>query len=331
MVSEGELLVRALLAIVLGVAGAAAFYWLGNFIAERLPKPWDERVRPYVFIAPAVFVVGLFLVYPLVATIVASFRSDRLVRGERPFVGLENYQAMLTNEQTWDALLNNLLWVIFVPTFAVIVGLLVAVLADRVGPKGESIAKSLIFLPMAISFVGASAIWLLVYRIQPESRAQTGLLNALLGLVGISPVDWLRNETINDFALMAIMVWLQAGFAMVLLSAAIKNVPEDTLEAARIDGASEVQIFFRIIIPQIASTLVVVLTTILILVLKVFDVVRVLTAGRNGTEVIANFFYTQFVAGRYGSAGVLVVLLLVITIPFMILNIRRFREQEATR
>lgn len=331
MATEGELIVRALTAIILGVAGAAAFYWVGNFLAERLPKPWDERVRPYVFIAPAVFVVGLFLIYPLFATVRASFYSDRLRRGERAFVGLDNYGNVLTDSQTWSALFNNLLWIIFVPAGAVVVGLLVAVLADRVAPKAESFSKSVIFLPMAISFVGASAIWLLVYRIQPEGRAQTGLLNALLGLVGISPVDWLRSPAINDFALMIIMVWLQAGFAMVLLSAAIKNVPEDTLEAARIDGANEFQIFFRIIVPQIASTIVVVLTTILITVLKVFDIVRVLTAGRNGTEVIANFFYTQFVAGRYGSAGVLVVLLVIITIPFMILNVKRFREQEATR
>ena len=329
--NNGELLLRAILAIVLGVGGAAALFYSGNWVAERLPEQWERRIKPWIFIGPAVFVVGLFLVYPLVDTIRRSFYADRFRRGERPFVGLENYRRILSSDSTYNALFNNLLWVIIVPTAAVAVGLVVAVLADRLTGRWENVAKSLIFLPMAISFVGASAIWLLIYQIEPASRAQTGLLNAILGSVGISPVDWLRNSHVNDFALMIIMIWLQAGFAMVLLSAAIKNVPEDTLEAARIDGASEVQIFFRVVVPQISSTIVVVLTTILILVLKVFDVVRVLTNGRNGTEVIANFFYTQFEGGRYGSAGVLVVLLVLLTIPFMILNVKRFREQEATR
>jgi alpha-glucoside transport system permease protein len=218
-----------------------------------------------------------------------------------------------------------------VPAAAVIIGLIVAVLADRLVARSENVTKSIIFLPMAISFVGAAAIWQLIYAIQPPSRNQTGVLNAIIDAFGGTPIAWYENTAVNDFALMVIMIWLQAGFAMVLLSAAIKGVPQDTIEAARIDGASEVQAFFRVIVPQIASTIVVVLTTILILVLKVFDIVRVTTNGRNGTQVIANYFYTFFEGGNYGSAGVVVVLLVIVTIPFMYINIRRFREQEALR
>ena len=430
-------LITAVVAIAVGVGGAAALYWIGNFVAERLPQPWEARVKPYVFVGPAILVVGVFLVYPLFATVISSLSSDQqqqlnagdtipvsigttaavlsvalaaipalltvsFIRGRavkktapassvsdaepggsvalatsegpddakgpnswvlaligfgvfvlaatalyalfdavlpgpglgdrvREFVGLDNYAEVLTDSETHSALFNNLLWVIFVPTFAVIIGLVVAVLADRLTAKWEAIAKALIFLPMAISFIGAAAIFQLIYAWQPPGQTQTGVLNAIWTSVGGEPIEFLRNEAINDFALMAIMVWLQAGFAMVLLSAAIKNVPEDTIEAARIDGATELQIFFRIVVPQIFSTIVVVATTILILVLKVFDVVRALTQGRNGTDVIANDFYDKFALGQYGSAGVLVVILVFLTIPFMILNIKRFREQEATR
>jgi alpha-glucoside transport system permease protein len=220
---------------------------------------------------------------------------------------------------------------IFVPLGAVVIGLTVAVLADRLAGRAENVVKSLIFLPMAISFVGASVIWTLVYQIQPPTRPQTGILNAILTGLGQEPIAWFEHQAINDFALMFIMVWLQAGFAMVLLSAAIKSVPDDTLEAARIDGANEVQVFFRVVVPQIRSTIVVVTTTILILVLKVFDIVRVTTNGRFNTDVVANLFYTKFELGQYGSAGVVVVLLVLLTVPFMIVNVRRFREQEAMR
>ena len=321
----------AVIAIVVGVGGAALLFFAGNWLSERLPENAERIVKPLVFVGPAIFVVGLFLVYPMVQTFIDTFRGD-LVLGEREWVGLDNYSSVLTDPGTWSALINNALWVVFVPLGAVLIGLVVAVLADRLGTKGESVTKALIFLPMAISFVGASAIWTLVYAIEPSSRGQTGLLNAILSLFGAEPVAWLETTPfVNDFALMAIMVWLQAGFAMVLLSASIKNVPEDTLEAARIDGATELQIFFRVVVPQIASTIVVVATTILILVLKVFDIVRVLTNGRDDTDVIANLFYTKFELGDYGEAGVLVMILVLLTIPFMVLNVKRFREQEAQR
>ncbi len=327
----GQILLNGAIAIVAGVVGVFVFFWALNAVTERVGGRFEEVVKPWVFFGPAVFVVTVFLIYPFFDTIRASFFSDRFVAGERPFVGLDNYRRVLTDSETWMSLGNNLQWIIVVPAMAVLFGLMVAVLADRLKPRQENVAKSLIFLPMAISFVGAAAIWELIYKIQPAPRRQTGVLNAFLGVFGVEPISWYENTLTNDFALMAIMIWMQAGFAMVLLSAAIKGVPMDTIEAGRIDGATEFQIFFKIVIPQIASTIVVVLTTILILVLKIFDIVRVTTNGRGNTQVIANYFYTFFEGGNYGRAGVVVILLVIMTFPFMIINVKRFREQEATR
>jgi alpha-glucoside transport system permease protein len=327
----GSTILTGLIAIVAGVVGVFAFFYALNWVTERVGGRFEELAKPWVFFGPALLIVTVFLIYPLLDTIRATFYGDRFVDGDRPFVGLDNYQSVLSNNETYVSLFNNLQWIIVVPAGAVIIGLAVAVLADRIRARSENIAKSIIFLPMAISFVGAAAIWQLIYAVEPASRAQTGVLNALISSVGGTPIAWYENLLTNDFALMVIMIWLQAGFAMVLLSAAIKGVPNDTIEAARIDGANEVQVFFRVVIPQIASTIVVVLTTILILVLKVFDIVRVTTNGRGNTQVIANYFYTLFEGGNYGSAGVVVVVLVVATIPFMIINIRRFRAQEAMR
>jgi alpha-glucoside transport system permease protein len=327
----GATVVTGLVAIFAGVVGVFAFFYALNWVTERVGGRFEELAKPWVFFGPALLIVTVFLIYPLFDTVRATFYGDRFVAGERPFVGLDNYQSVLTNSETWVSLLNNLQWIIVVPAGAVVIGLAVAVLADRITARYENISKSIIFLPMAISFVGAAAIWQLIYAVEPPRRAQTGVLNAIISAFGGTPIAWYENTLTNDFALMVIMIWLQAGFAMVLLSAAIKGVPNDTLEAARIDGANEVQVFFRVVLPQISSTIVVVLTTILILVLKVFDIVRVTTNGRGNTQVIANYFYTLFEGGNYGSAGVTVVLLVIATIPFMIINIRRFRAQEAMR
>jgi alpha-glucoside transport system permease protein len=389
-------LIRAVAFIVIGVGGAAFFFYAGNYVTEHfMPQQAGDRLRPYIFILPALFVVTVYLLYPLLDTFRRSFYADRFEDGARPFVGIDNYRDSLfgdgippvawvlfaaliviaivmgmtsrmealdrrrnsyrtwlfvalgvvilavyilqvleveitSGSPAWSAIWNNVLWLVVVPSGSVAIGLLVAVLADRLNPKAESLAKSMIFMPMAISFVGASVVWTLVYDISTTGN-QVGLLNGIVRAFGADPIPWLEREAINDFALMVIMIWLQAGFAMVLLSAAIKSVPEDTLEAARIDGASEFQIFWRVVVPQIRSTIVVVLTTILILVLKVFDIVRVLTNGRDDTQVVANLFFTQFENGAYGTAGVLVMVLVVATIPFMVINIKRFREQEATR
>ena len=327
----GSVLVNGLIAIVAGVVGVFVFFWALNEVTERIGGRFEEIVKPWVFFGPAVLVVTVFLIYPFFDTIRASFYGDRFVAGERPFVGFDNYRRVLTDSETWVSLGNNLQWIIVVPALAVLVGLLVAVLADRLTQQAENVTKSLIFMPMAISFVGAAAIWQLIYAIQPATRRQTGVLNAFIGVFGFEPISWYENTLVNDFALMAIMIWMQAGFAMVLLSAAIKGVPMDTVEAGRIDGATEFQIFFKVVIPQIASTIVVVLTTILILVLKIFDIVRVTTNGRGNTQVIANYFFTFFEGGNYGRAGVVVILLVLMTFPFMVINVRRFREQEALR
>lgn len=318
----------AVAAVVIGVGGVMALFWALNAAVERLPEVWEHRLKPLVFIGPALAVVGLFLVFPALDTFRRSFQDAN----SEAWVGLDNYEFLLTNEALRSAIWNNVLWIALVPTVAVAIGLAVAVLADKLSVQWENTAKSLIFLPMAISFVGASTIWGFVYAWRAEGQPQIGLLNGVWTALGGSPIAWLQNTTMNDFALIFIMVWLQAGFAMVLLSAAIKNVPEETLEAARIDGASELQIFWRVVVPQIKSTIVVVATTILILVLKIFDVVWVMTNGNFNTEVVATRFIKEmFRFFEFGRASVIVVFLIVITIPFMVLNIRRFREQEATR
>jgi alpha-glucoside transport system permease protein len=320
--------IGAIIAIAVGVGGVTVLFWVLNTLVERLPEKWEARLKPWVFIGPALLLVSAFLVYPALDTLRRSFMDA----SSDTFVGAENYRWLVTDPGVRETLFNNLLWIIFVPTVTVAVGLAIAVLADRLAPRSENIAKSTVFLPMAISFVGASTIWGFVYAWRPEGRPQIGLLNAIWSALGGTPITWLQTSPINDFALMVIMVWLQAGFAMVLLSAAIKSVPEDTIEAARIDGATETQIFWRVVVPQIASTIAVVTTTILILVLKVFDIVRVLTNGRFGTDIVANRFISELITFRqFGHAAAIVVALILATIPVMIWNIRRFREQEATR
>ena len=320
--------VTAAIAILVGVGGVMALFWALNALVERLPEAWEHRLKPYVFIGPALAVVGLFLVFPALDTLRRSFQNANSTE----WVGLENYEYLVTTQAIRSAIWNNVLWIAIVPAVSVAIGLAVAVLADKLRQRWENVSKSLIFLPMAISFVGASTIWGFVYAWRAPGTPQIGVLNAVWTALGGQPIPFVQNSAINDFALMFIMIWLQAGFAMVLLSAAIKNVPEETVEAARIDGASETQIFWRVTVPQIASTIVVVMTTILILVLKIFDIVYVMTGGNFGTDVIANRFITEmFDFQQFGHAAVIVVFLIVVTIPFMVINIRRFREQEATR
>ncbi|MCC5947783.1 MAG: sugar ABC transporter permease [Nitriliruptoraceae bacterium] len=325
--------ISGVVAVVLGVGGALLLFWGLNAVVERLPKAQEELLKPYVFIGPAMAVVGVFLLYPSILTVWYSFQT-RIGTPNQEFT-LNNYVYLFTSSELRDSFINNALWILVVPAGAVAIGLLVAVLADRLRPTSEKIAKSLIFMPMAISFVGASTIWLFMYAWRPEGVDQFGLITAIATGLGAFPSEPIIQNTsfrLNSFALMAVMIWLQAGFAMVLLSAAIKNVPGDTIEAARIDGASELQIFWRVTVPQIRSTIVVVTTTILILVLKVFDIPRVMTSGNFNTNVIANVYYDlAFTFGDRGRASVVVVALIVLTLPFMYINIKRFREQEAMR
>jgi len=321
---------NALIAVVGGVGGAMALYWLLNAAVERLPEVWEQRLKPYVFVGPAVVVVAIFLVYPTIQTAILSFYD----RTGDTFVGLDNYTALFGSSDFINTLVNNLLWIIVVPAVSVAVGLAVATLADKLKARSENVSKSIIFLPMAISFVGASTIWGFVYSTRPAGRPQIGILNAIVQGLGFDPVAWLQTQSfnLNDFLLMVIMIWLQAGFAMVLLSAAIKNVPEETIEAARIDGATELQIFWRVIVPQMRATIAVVFTTILILVMKVFDIVYVMTGGNFQTDVLGNRFFTELFNSRNsGSAAAIVVVLLLAVIPVMIFNVRRFRAEEAIR
>lgn len=320
-------LLSALAAILAGVGGITLLYFLFNSAVERLPDRWEQRLKPLVFIGPAVAVVGLFLVYPAAQTVLYSFAND----DSTAFVGFENYVSLFSDAGFRSALFNNVLWIVVVPTFSVIVGLLVAVLADKLRTRAEKFTKIVIFLPMAISFVGAGTIWGFVYDANLRGGDQIGLLNAVVVALGFDPIVWLQQSqfAINDVLLMVIMIWLQAGFAMVLLSAAVKNVPSETLEAARIDGASEPQIFFRVVVPQIWASILVVFTTILILVMKIFDIVYVMTNGAFDTEVVANTFFKQlFEFGNNGRAAAVVVILMVAVIPLMIYQVRRFKKEE---
>ena len=324
--------VQALIALVLGVAGIWALFYAGNAIIEALPSRASEFLRPYLFVLPAMAVVGLYLVYPTVGTVVTSF-TDR-PEGQGP---LFNYTEAFTNPDVLLALRNNVIWLVIAPLVSVVIGLVFAGLVDRI--RLESLAKSFVFLPLAISFVGAAVIWKFVYAWTPAGTPQIGLLNAAWVWAGgflvdwgiiaeVEPIAWLQQIPINTLALIAIMVWLQVGFAMVVLSAAIKGVPSELTEAARIDGASERQIFFRITIPSIWGALLTVYTTIAIAVLKVFDLIFVTTGGNFDTDVVAVRMYKEMFQFRnFGQATTMAVILLVAVIPIMVINIRNLRRQ----
>jgi alpha-glucoside transport system permease protein len=285
-----------------------------------------ERWFSWIWVAPAILFVAVFLVYPTLYTLWNSLYND----DSTTFVGFKNYVQIFTSTASLDLLRNNVLWLIFAVIFTVFLGLIIAVLVDRV--RIESIIKSTIFIPMAISMVAASVIWQFVYAYEPPGQTQVGLLNALTTGTGHSPISWLTNAPGNTFAMIVVYVWMWTGFCMVILSAALKGVPTDILEAARCDGASEITIFFRVIVPMISPTIVVVATTMVINVLKIFDVVYTMTGGDFHTNVVAMEFYTQYYTNsNYGRAYALAVLLLIVIIPIMIINIRRFRVQEAQR
>ncbi|NEP52665.1 MAG: sugar ABC transporter permease, partial [Moorea sp. SIO3C2] len=236
----------------------------------------------WVYLAPALALLTAYLILPTLNTIYISFLDKR----SQNFVGLDNYIFAFTNPSMAIAFRNNVLWLVLVTGFSVGLGLIIAVLVDRV--RYEPVAKSIIFMPMAISFVGASVIWRFIYAFRPAGSEQIGLLNGIITSLGFEPVGWLVERELNNYALIVIMIWLQTGFCLILLSAAIKGIPKDIMEAARIDGASEWQIFWKITIPMIRGTIAVVVTTVVIAVLKVFDIVWVMTGGNQNTEVIAS-------------------------------------------
>ena len=404
---------QGLLTIVIGVGGCVGYFYFSNQFLDRVLFPARGRnagkninranlVRPWLFLAPAVIALGLYLAYPVLETIRLSL-TERLPGGGYAWAGLDNYVQMFSETKFWEAMRNNLLWLIVVPAASTAFGLLAAQLTDRIG--WGNVAKSLIFMPMAISFVGASVIWKLVYDIRPVEQAQIGVLNAVwlsfeggfwsflflqvlpavllagfaalvvwAGLAFVRPLwrgageslavralrlaaavggvwlvylslssiiallvadlpfgeprTWLTAPLWNSFFLMVVLIWIQTGFAMVILSAALRGIPEETVEAAVVDGANPFQIFFRIKVPQIRSTIVVVWTTITLVVLKVFDVVFAMTNGQWETQVLANYMFDKLFRANdwgVGSASAMIIMLLVT--PILVWNVHNARKE----
>ena len=317
----------AVVAVLWGVGGVAALFLVANLVLEQLPISWRKRLTPFVFVGPALVILTWYLFLPTLRSFYTSLFD---AKGEN-FVGLQNYVYAFTSDAMLESFRNNLMWLVVGTGFSVGFGLLIAVLADRTPPGFETIIKALIFMPMAISMVGASVIWKFIYEFRPPGAAQIGLLNAIVTALGGKPQAWLLLRPWNTLFLIAILIWLQTGYAMVIISAAIKGIPGELLEAARIDGANEVQVFFRIIIPSIRGTLVTVSTTIVIFTLKIFDIVQAMTGGNFGTQVIANEQYTQmFRAFHFGRGAAIAIVLLIAVIPVMWYNLRQFgRQTEA--
>ena len=318
---ENRILAAAIVVVVVPLV-LIGYILLIEAILRQVPRRWAPGLRPWLWLAPALTFLGVFLVYPTIATIIRSFQNRR----GNAFVGLENYQWFFSQGDTLVSLRNNVLWVILLPLMVVALGLLVAVLVDRV--RYESTVKSVVFLPLAISFVAASVIWKFMYDLDPN----TGTLNAAVTAAGGNPIAFLQIQPWNNFFLIIVGVWLLTGFAMVILSAGLKGISTELLEAARVDGANELQVFRRIILPLLAPTIAVVATTVIIYALKTFDVVYTMTNGNFDTNVIANLMYQElFNNGQGGRAAAVAVILFLAIVPVMYVNIQRFREQEAIR
>ena len=314
--------------IIVGVGGCVGYFYFSNLLLDKVIFPAKgpnlgrninraNQTRPWLFLFPAIFVLTLYLVYP----VVGSFLRSLYNRSGDEFVGFGNYATLLGSSDFRTAFLNNLLWVIVVPAGATSFGLLAAQLTDKL--RWGNIAKSLIFMPMAISFVGASLIWKFVYAVD----ADIGLINAIrAGLFGAEPVDVLQIPFWNNFFLMFILIWIQTGFAMVILSAALRGIPEETIEAAIIDGANPFQVFFKIKVPQIMGTIVGVWTTITILVLKVFDIVYAMTGGNFGTDILPSYMMS-FMFRDDGRATAVAFVIMIVVLPVMISNIVQARKE----
>ncbi|GGO71638.1 carbohydrate ABC transporter permease [Nocardioides deserti] len=293
-------------------------------VTQRLRSRRGELVQSAAFVLPAVALIALGLLYPAITSIYQSFRDNT---GDA-FVGLENYQTIFTDSDQVRVLLNTAAWVILVPVVSTLVGLVYAVLVDR--SRFEKVAKALIFLPMAISLVGASIIWKFVYDYRDSSRGQIGLANQLLNWVGIDSYRFLLTEPWNTIFLIIILIWVQAGFAMTILSASIKAIPEDIIEAARLDGVGGMKMFRNITVPSIRPSLIVVLTTISITTLKAFDIVRTTTGGNYDTSVLAYQFYVEYFRSYdQGTATAIAVLIFLLVMPIVIYNVRQMRKLEA--
>jgi alpha-glucoside transport system permease protein len=320
-------IVQGVITIIVGVGGCVGYFYFANLVLDKVifpPKGENagrninraNMVRPWLFLFPAMAALGLYLVYP----VFGSFFRSLYNRAGDEFIGLGNYATLLGDEAFRTAFLNNVLWVLFVPAMATFLGLVIAQLTDRL--SWGNIAKSIIFMPMAISFVGASLIWRFVYAVDPD----IGIINAIRVFFGGEALDPLQVPFWNNFFLMFILVWIQTGFAMVILSAALRGVPEETIEAAIIDGANPFQVFFKIMVPQIMPTIVVVWTTITLLVLKVFDIVYAMTGGNFGTEILPSYMM-NFMFRDDGIATAVAFVIMIAVLPVLVWNIRQARAE----
>jgi alpha-glucoside transport system permease protein len=326
-----------LLVVILGVPAILAAYIVGGeYLVRRLPDSNRPQVRPWIWVGPALILVAAYLLLPAIGTVIQSFENN-----EQQFVGLNNYASQFADFPTggaWIAIRNNIIfWLIFYTLFTLAFGLVLAVLFDRV--RYEQVVKSLIFMPMAISSVALGIIWIFMYQYEAPGATQIGTLNAVVTLFHHDPVVWLQDQwpsekfnVLNNLALIAAATWGITGFAMVILSAALKGIPGELLEAARVDGAGELTVFRRVIFPLMMPTIVVVGTTLVIFALKAFDVVYVMTGSNYNTDVLAFRMYEQlYTAGNNGHASAVAVILLVAVIPVLIFNLRQFRAVEARR
>lgn len=321
--SNAPQLIITFLAIIWGVGGAAGLYWVTNWLIQRTNAVWRKRLTPFMFVGPAIAILGWYLFIPTLRSLFLSFYD----RSSAAFVGLENYRYVFSNATMQTAFVNNIIWLVVGTGGSVLLGLIIALLADR--SKFEKVAKAFIFAPMAISFVGAGVIWKFMYAYRPAGFNQIGVLNALIEYFGGNPQNWIVVRPWNTLFLIVILVWLQTGFAMVILSAAIKTVPNELLEAGRIDGASELRIVTNIIVPSIKGSIVTVSTTILLITLKVFDIVYSMTNGLYGTEVLASQQYKQmFKFLHYGRGSAIAIVILLAVTPVIWYNLKQFGKRE---
>ncbi|OLP58149.1 alpha-glucoside ABC transporter permease [Xaviernesmea oryzae] len=324
-------LFMAIVTMAAGVFACAAYFFLTNWLLDRIFPSRGvssarasrnmriaNQIRPWLFLGPALLLLSVYLIYPVIESVWLSLHD----RSGQAFVGLANFNWMIHDGEFRQSIFNNFLWLLVVPALATFFGLVIAALTDRIW--WGNIAKTLIFMPMAISFVGASVIWKFIYDYRAEGRDQIGLLNAIVTSLGGAPQAWITLPFWNNFFLMVILIWIQTGFAMVILSAALRGIPEETIEAAVIDGANGWQIFFKIMIPQIWGTIAVVWTTITILVLKVFDIVLAMTNGQWQTQVLANLMFDWMFrgGGDFGRGAAIAVIIMALVVPIMIWNIR---------
>ncbi|ODT60339.1 MULTISPECIES: sugar ABC transporter permease [Paracoccus] len=328
-----ELLWLAVSTIAIGVFGCVAWFWGSNWLLDRIFPPRGgkagdnirraNQIRPWLFLGPAILFLGAYLVYPVLDSF---WRSLFNANGTR-FVGADNYVWLVNDAKFRESMVNNMMWLLVVPALSTVFGLIAAQLTDRL--KWGNIGKSLIFMPMAISFVGAGVIWKFIYEYRASGETQIGLLNWIVTQLGGEPQIWLTLPMWNNLLLMIVLVWIQTGFAMVILSAALRGIPEETIEAAILDGASSLQVFFKIKVPQIMGTIAVVWTTITIVVLKVFDIVFVMTNGQWGTQVLANLMYDWMFRGTpdYGRGSAIAIVLMILVTPIMVWNIYNARKE----